>query len=811
MNRMITSAPKKCAASFFILATLLPVAFAQKQKQTAVKPDSGKFHLIIQENEIGTDAFTISDDGVTDSHVMVMLGTKTELHTILTRTNGRLSSVMSDAGKSGRFLMTITGNTGIIKVDDKPFKDQKLPDHVYPLGNFSPQTFAFLIEAYNRSMGGAQHFDMIATDGVGPDGLAVVKVTLTLLPVAHRTVAGKPLDISRFSLVVPGAIGNVDTEVDTDSDGKVLLWSVPGQKYVAVREGYEDLKKPERPEDPLLSPAKFGVSVDHKVMIAMRDGVKLAADIYRPDVDGKYPVILQRTPYGRTNALEASSYAKRGFVFVAQDVRGRFDSEGDFHPFVLEAKDGYDSVEWCANQPWSTGNVGMIGGSYLGFVQWAAAREGNPHLKCLIPIVSPPDPFFNVPYMFGELFLSPDLWWASAVKDRNSVSIKSPVAALKSMDGFKTLPLTEVDKAVLGEHIPFFQEWLKHSTNDAYYDQVNWGDRMASIGQLPALHVSGWFDGDGIGTKRNYAGMVATGHSNQKLIYGPWSHAVNTTSRLGHFDFGPKSLRDLDTLYLRWFDRWLKGVPNGVEHEPMVDAFIMGKNEWRTFDAWPPSQAAIQKWYFHSNGKANSTGPGGSLSTVAPGSAEPTDRYLYDPADPYIPGGAKGMKQAATAEPGDDSRPETVDHRQDCLVYSTPTLKKDVVVAGPISLHLSAATSAKDTDWFAMLQDVLPDGQVDTLCQGIIRARFRKSFKTPQLLKPGEIADYVIDLWALGNDFKAGHRIRVVVSSSFFPVYARNLNTGGDIATDTKIIKANQTVYHTHAHPSYLELPVLAK
>ena len=374
-----------------------------------------------------------------------------------------------------------------------------------------------------------------------------------------------------------------------------------------------------------------------------------------------------------------------------------------------------------------------------------------------------------------------------------------------------TLPLTDVDKAVLGEHLPFFQEWLKHSTNDAYYDQVNFDNRMANIGQIPALHVSGWFDGDGIGTKLNYAGMVSTGHANQKLVYGPWAHAVNTTTKIGHMEFGPQSLRDLDTLYLRWFDRWLKGIENGVEKEPAVDAFIMGRNEWRTFSAWPPKEAAIQKWYFHSDGRANSNSIGGQLSTVLPAKSDVPDRYVYDPADPYIPGGAAGLKRIAMAEPGDDARREEPDKRQDTLFYTTPTLKKELIVAGPISVHLFASTSAKDTDWFAMLQDVLPDGHVDTLCQGIIRARFRKSFSSPTLLKPGEIAEYNVDLWALGNSFKPRHRMRVVVSSSFFPVYARNLNTGGDLATDKVIVKAHQTIYHDAQHASYLVLPVLGE
>lgn len=774
-----------------------------------VPADEGKFTFTLQESEIGTDTFKMDATGSVDSRVAVTLpGLKLDTHNTLKLQTGRLTSIFTEAVGHGKFEWTRSGQTGKLTVDSKPFKDQALPTPVYPLGSFTPHLYSYLVAAYDLRRGGPQRFEVVNIDGVGPTGLATLKVTITALGAKPRQVGGKTVPISRYSLVLPGPIGNVDTEVDTDIKGHVLLWSVPAQKLFAVRDGYADLLLPETPSDPLLSKPTFPVKIEHAVMVAMRDGIKLAADVYRPNAEGKFPVILERTPYGRENALEANSYAKRGYVFVAQDVRGRFGSEGEFHPFVQEATDGYDTVEWCAAQPWSTGDVGMIGGSYLGFVQWAAAREGSKHLKCLIPIVSPPDPFFNVPYAFGEFFLSPALWWADAVKDRNSISIQSPTAAFKNMAPFKTLPLTNVDKAVLGRHIPFFQEWLKHSTNDAYYDQVNFNDRMKLMGPLPALHVSGWFDGDGIGTKLNYAAMVASGHPNQKLIYGPWAHAVNTTTRIGAFDFGPQSLRDLDTLYLRWFDHWLKGVNNGMEKEPPVVAFLIGRNEWRTFSAWPPKEATLQKWFFHSTGHANAGSSGGALSTVVPSVGEPADHYTYNPQMPYIPA---ALAKVANAEAGADEAFEFPERRPDLLYYTTPVLKADLVVAGPISLHLVASTSVKDTDWFAILEDVYPDGRFAALCQGIIRARFRKSFTTPTLLQSNEVADYNIDLWALGNVFKKGHRLRVMVTSSYFPVYARNLNTGGDLATETKMVIAHQTIYHAPGRASYLLLPVLPK
>ncbi len=812
------------AAATLSLLTLLSPSSAHAD--TPMKPDQGKFLLILQEAEIGTDTFTISASGVADSVIVVNLGgRKTDLHNVTMFGKDGILSIATDASGRGKFKMEIAGGMGKATVDDKPGPTQKLPERVYPFGNFVPHLFNYLIAAYDPAKGGPQKFTALAVEGIGPTGLAALTVTLTALGSQPRKVAGKTIPVSRYALMLPGAIGNIDTEIDTDTDGHLLLWSIPSQKLSEVREGYEDLTKPDAPTDPLLSPPTYKVKTERKVIVSMRDGVKLATDIIRPDAEGRFPVILQRTPYSRAMAAEATAYAKRGYVFVAQDVRGRFDSEGEFHPFVLEAKDGYDAVEWCAAQPWSTGNVGMIGGSYLGFVQWAAAREGSAHLKCLIPIVSPPDPFFNVPYEYGALFLMPDLWWANAVKEKASLSVEPPAAALKNLDAFKTLPLTEVDKAVLGRHIPFFQEWLKHSTNDPYYSQVNFNERMKTMGPMPALHVSGWFDGDGIGTKRNFAGMVASGHANQKLIYGPWGHAVNTTTRIGPFDFGPSSLRDLDTLYLRWFDHWLKGVENGVEKEPAVKAFIMGKNEWRQFSAWPPKEAKLQKWYLHSAGHANATpnpkakrnqNPAafpsesdGTLTTTPPSSRELADHYTYDPANPYIPGGSAAAKKEAEAQPGEEAGMGYPDQRLDLLSYSSAPLKTDLTIAGPISMHIVAATSAKDTDWFAMLQDIYPDGHTAILCRGIIRARFRKSFTTPTLLQPNEVAGYDLDLWAMGIQFKKGHRLQVVVTSSCFPSFARNLNTGGDLATETKMVTAQQTIYHTPAHLSYLILPVL--
>ena len=374
---------------------------------------------------------------------------------------------------------------------------------------------------------------------------------------------------------------------------------------------------------------------------------------------------------------------------------------------------------------------------------------------------------------------------------------------------FYTLPLKNVDKALFGKTIPFFQKWLQNSSNNAYWDRVNFNSRMKDFKPLPALHISGWFDGDGIGTKLNYAGMVAAGQQNQRLVYGAWQHAVNSSTRLAELDFGSQSTYDLDTLYLRWFDRFLKGIDNKVDREPPVEAFLMGRNEWRKFSAWPPQEATMQKWYLHSGGKANGVTGDGKLSPTPPTSKQPADKYVYDPANPLVPRAIRAdIKEGKQSTSLDSSSDES---GADRLVYTSGVLKQDVIVAGPLSAHIQAATSAKDTDWFVTVSDVFPDGKSIGLVQGIIRARFHKSFEKPSLVTPYAINGYDIDLWALGNVFQKGHKIRILIASSYFPIYDRNLNTGEDIATGTRMVKAKQTVFHEPGHESYLLLPVLPK
>jgi putative CocE/NonD family hydrolase len=802
---------QKSLLQIFCALAMLPLSAALSRADGKITADEGKLTLSVQENEVATDTFKSDANGGSESDVAVQQGSMTlKLHMSVKAKQGRITGILAEAQPGGKFTLDVTGTKGKLVIDAKPpvVKDVALPATFYPFATMAPHFLNSIVAAYDKSKGGAQVFPIVIANVVGPQGLIQDKITLTSLGAKPRKLNGKTVPIARYGLSINTPVGAQEMEVLADMNGHVLMMSMASQKFYAVREGYKGLALADVPADPTLSKPTYAVKKE-TVKIAMRDGVNLAADVYRPDTDdknAKFPVILQRTPYGREKAMEANYYAKRGYVFVAQDVRGKFDSEGEWQPFVNEARDGYDTVEWCAAQSWATGAVGMIGGSYLGFVQWAAARENSPHLKCLIPIVSPPDPFFNIPYAYGTFFLWGDVWWTAIVEGKAMNAIPKFI----DLTPFKTLPVSDVDKAVLGHHVPFFQEWIRHDTNDDYWQQVNFNDKMKTMPPLPALHISGWFDGDGIGTKRNYAAMTESGHANQRLIYGPWTHAVNTSTKIGKMDFGPQAVRDLDTLYLRWFDHWLKGVKNGVEKEKPVEVFLMGRNEWRQFSAWPPREAIPTRWYLHSAGHANADKSDGRLSQSKPSATEKPDHFTYDPAKPLIPTGfekalqASGDTEAATGAEKPLADPQV-------LTYTSDALPHDVIVTGPLSMHLAAASSALDTDWFAALADVGPDGSEAGLCQSIIRARFRKGFDKATLLTPGEVADYTIDLWATGNVFKKGHKIRVIVSSSFFPIYDRNLNTGDSNATTTKMIVAQQTIHHDNAHLSYIELPTLDK
>jgi putative CocE/NonD family hydrolase len=544
------------------------------------------------------------------------------------------------------------------------------------------------------------------------------------------------------------------------------------------------------------------------VRVPMRDGVHLAADVYLPPlVSGeadRWPIILMRTPYLKSSetALDvARYYSNHGYAYVAMDVRGRGDSEGAFVPYVNDGRDGYDAIEWLAAQPWSDGALGTIGGSYPGCIQWLTALEQPPHLRAMIVAVSPSDPFVENPT--GEH--SPmDLCWLHFVSGRTL----QPMASVNWEDVYTHLPLLTMDERA-GRANEHWRADLAHAQLDDYWEPRRYQHAFERV-NVPVLHVSGWYDDEQIGTPLNFIGMTTHGataeaRASQRLLMGPWGHQINTKSKLGEVDFGQNALIDLRGEQARWFDRWLRDKADAADDAPEapVRIFVMGANEWRDEHEWPLARAQWIRYHLHSGGRANSRFGDGSLAPTLP-DAEPTDSYRYDPARP-VP----FLTEPTSAQIGGPDDYAAVERRDDVLVYMTEPLAQDVEVTGAITVDLYAASSAPDTDFTAKLTDVWPNGFVQRLCDGIVRARFRKGMASPTLIEPGKIYQYTIDCWHTAQVFKAGHRIGLEIASSAFPKFARNLNTGAPLGMTSEMAVAEQVIYHDVEHPSALILPII--
>lgn len=566
-----------------------------------------------------------------------------------------------------------------------------------------------------------------------------------------------------------------------------------------------------------LAADRYEVIIEHGVSAKMRDGVTLRADVYRPKAEGKFPVLLQRTPYDKRAAVDFGLMAAaRGYVVVVQDVRGCFTSEGEWRPFRHESEDGFDTVEWAAALPYSDGRVGMFGGSYVGATQMLAAIAHPPHLAGIFPVVTASNYFDGWTYQGGAFELWFNASWTSAIApDTLTRKINSSVPQWTQKLPLSAYPILNVDTSDLA---PYYWDWLAHPNYDEYWKAVSIADHHNQI-QVPAYHVGGWYDIFMGGTWRNYVGIKAHGGSEaaqhgQRLMMGPWYHGP-FDGRTGELDFGPAARSadgrsfSTDEVMLRWYDHLLKGFANGIEREKPVKIFVMGENAWRDEDDWPLPRAKNTPYYLHSGGSANSLVGDGTLSTEA-GQTEPSDHFVYDPANP-VPtrGGGLCCDNARLASGAFDQR--AVESRGDVLVYSTPPFKQDFEATGPVTLELYASTSAVDTDFTAKLVDVWPNGLAQNLTDGILRARYRNSQEKPEFLNPGEVYKLTIDLWATSNVFKAGHKLRLEVSSSNFPRFDRNLNTGENGANSARTVKASNAVYHDRDHPSALIIPVVPR
>ena len=530
---------------------------------------------------------------------------------------------------------------------------------------------------------------------------------------------------------------------------------------------------------------------ESKVPVPMRDGVNLAAHVYRPDAPGEFPTLMLlryfRAPFQNEHA---EYFAKRGYAVALVDSRGRYDSGGKWVPYVNEPRDGYDAQQWLGRQPWSNGEIGTMGISYNGFTQVMPAPLGSPYLKCLVPRENQQTNFGHL-YNDGVMQLNVVFEFGLFTKQGSQTQ-----KILPSEDPhYRRLPLiAAVDEFPQVEHV---KDWFAHAKYDEYWQAYGIKEKYGQI-QVPAYFMTGWYDNLVHEGWRNFKGFTEEGGSEAarkgtKILVGPWVHG------------GTNSYPELLDVELRWYDYWLKGIQNGIDKEPPIKIFVMGPDVWRFENEWPLARTQFTKYYIHSSGKANGDQGDGTL-TSSPAQDEPPDRYAYDPEDPVPTLGGQISTHGEIRGRKDRS---SVQSRKDILVYTSEPLERDMEVTGPVDFKLYAASSAVDTDWTATLSDLHPDGQAIHVCEGIRGARFRDGLETPTLIEPGKVYEYDISLWETSYVFKAGHRIRLEVSSSNFPRFARNQNIGEPLGTSDKLVVANQTVYHNDRYPSHLVLPVI--
>ena len=605
---------------------------------------------------------------------------------------------------------------------------------------------------------------------------------------------------------------------------------------------------------------QYDATCDANVMVAMRDGVRLATDIYYPALDGKpvegrFPVILERTPYDKASpsaVTNARYFARRGYVCVVQDVRGRFKSEGEWYAFAREAPDGYDTVEWVAAQPWSDGKVGTMGGSYAGSDQSALATLNPPHLATMIVAVGASNYHHSSMRQNGALEQRFLIYaFRMAVTSKEAAADPALKAALmkafvddidETVDAF---PLKE--GATVLSRLPFYERWAIDIQTIGDYGEY-WKQRGYAISEyydqhadVPTLYLGGWYDSYARNTCESYIALSKAKSSPQRLLMGPWTHGAFEVTYSGDLDFGTDSHLHYNDMRLAWFDHYLKGMHTRVADWSPVRIFVMGTGDgkrkilgapaarsafpgganhggqWRDEPDWPLPDTSFTPYFLRAGGTLSKTEPDGD-------DAQPS-RYTFEPRDP-VPTMGGGISAATPImEPGGfDQRgsPEffgckdtlPLNSRGDVLTFETPPLEEDVEVTGPVEMHLWASSSAEDTDFTAKLIDVYPasaeysEGMAFNITDSIIRARYRNGWETPELMTPGQPYEFVFELYPTSNVFQKGHRIRLDVSSSNWPRFDVNPNTGGPLGVKGEYRAAFQAIYHDAERPSHVVLPV---
>ncbi len=521
--------------------------------------------------------------------------------------------------------------------------------------------------------------------------------------------------------------------------------------------------------------------------VPMRDGVLLSANLFRPPAVERGPVLLIRTPYGKGRDLLPNHrhFVEQGYLILVQDVRGRYASGGVFEPLGQEGADGDDTLNWIGRQPWSNGRVGMLGGSYLGIVQWKAALTGNRYLKAIFPVVSGYDDYLDrFGSTGGALKLGNRLLWMSA--NLKARGFKPPDFSLF----VNTLPVVDADLAATGQRVAMFQTALAHPAYDGFWRSISTRERLADV-KVPVYSVGGWYDNFVQSDLEAFSALRKLGRQAYTLI-GPWPH--NMSMPFEGEPFGPNARAPIGLYQLRWFDRWLRDKT--VPEQAPLRIFVMGANVWREEREWPLARAVPSVFYL-----------GEKMERRPPKKAR-VDRFAYDPSKP-VPTRGGGVCCNPQVFPWGPMDQREVEKRADVLVYSTPVLERDLEVTGPVKANLFVSTSATDTDFTVKLVDVYPDGRAMNLTDGILRLRYREGLDKAVLAEPGKVYAITVDAGVTSNVFRAGHRIRVEISSSNFPRFDRNLNTGGPIGQERRGVTAQQAVYVGGSQASAIMLPVV--
>ena len=565
---------------------------------------------------------------------------------------------------------------------------------------------------------------------------------------------------------------------------------------------------------PLIEPGRLKLNIP----VPMRDGVDLSADIWLPPAsqgDGPWPVLLLRTIYDNQEARYIEwtrEFTARGYAVVMQDCRGRGDSDGEWEPYVCELYDGYDTHEWIGQQNWCDGNIGTFGLSYPGFTQTLPATLRSKYLKAVAPIASQQD-------NYGHHRVDGVIHHNVSFAFLNMLGRSMQYESLKHFDQdtfFFALPLDTAMEKVSTTH-PYYAGVIAHEQYDEWWSSYSLRDKYDQV-DIPSYFITGWFDSLSNENFKLFNGWSKNARSEEarkktKLLVGPWSHQIAPWGRVpmgenGEYadrTFGKQALSDVIEMHMHWYDQQLKGINTGIDDEAPIRLFVMGENVWHDEYEWPLARTEWTKYYLHSSG--NASGKYGTLSVKAPSSEEPVDQFIYDPANPVA---SLGSQYQTFDFCGPHDRSE-LQQRDDILTFTTAPLTEDTEVTGPIRATIWASSDAIDTDFTAALTDLEPDGKAIALCEGIVRTRFRNGTDKPEMMTPGDIYEFEIDMWNTSNMFKKGHSIRVEISSSNFPRYNRNLNSGNPIATDTEITVANQTIYHDSDHPSHVTLPVIPR